>query len=136
MNNSIDEKLINAPYFSLENVGSDLYEKFKSLNRTLKNRGAEDFHSLNNEKVTGVWYFTHLKFEENAPQLLIRTAYEKKSYEYLLVCSEIHEFVKQDVAFHYSDLSNESMIIGQKEELLREIEKGRILTVYCKEREA
>ena len=133
--NDIMIKLATAPFFSFGKVGTDLFQKFENLKEIIQKRGAEDFHTLNNEKVTGVWYFTRLKFEGNAPQLLIRTEYEKKSYEYLLVCSEIHEFLGQDVAFHLNDLFTENMIIGQREELASEILEGRLLTIYDKERE-
>lgn len=133
---NIKAKLADTPFFSIGTVGDELFQRFKNLKELLERRGAEDFHTLNNEKVTGVWFFTHLKFEEDAPQLLIRTAYDKRSYEYLLVCSEIHEFVKQDVAYHLNDLWGDGMIIGQKEELLTEIQEGRLLTIYDKERGA
>lgn len=130
-NENVEKILDEAPFFSLSKVGEDLYRRFCELKKVLETRSADDPHQLNPRNVTGVWYFTDLKFEEGNPQLLVRTKIPKKSNDFLLLCAEIHNIVEQDAVFDYrTDIFVDGMIIGQKHELCGEITANRILTVY------
>lgn len=131
VNEKIEKVLDEAPFFSFLKVGEDLYRRFCELKKILETRDMDDPHQLNPCNVTGVWYFTDLKFEEENPQLLIRTKIPKKSSEFLLLCAEIHNIVEQDVVFNYdTDLFADGMIVGQKQELCEEITANRVLTIY------
>lgn len=128
-------RLKTVPFFSENNVSDALNRRFTDLKRVLEQRTEHDHRQLNSGNVTGVWYLPKLCFEEGSPQILVRTSLEKKSYEYLLLCAELHEFVKQDVAFHFdTDLSTDGMIVGQQAELLQEIVNERVFAIFDKER--
>lgn len=134
-NENVIQRLKTVPFFSESNVSDALNRRFTDLKRTLEQRSEHDHRLLNSGNVTGVWYLPKLCFEEGSPQILVRTPLKKKSYEYLLLCAELHEFVKQDVAFHFdTDLSTDGMIIGQQAELLQEIVNEQVLVIFDKER--
>lgn len=133
---NIKEIFSKMPYISESNIDEKLYNRFQFMKSVMDKKDEKALHLLNKANITGIWLFTNLKYEEENPQLLIRTTVKKRSLEYMTLCAEIHEFIKQDVVFDYdTDLSEDGMIIGQKDELIEEILSGRILTVYDKERE-
>lgn len=117
--------LQKAPFISEKEIGSELFKKFIALIGNIKD----------NKNLLGIWYFTELKFDEGYPQILVKSNYDKSSIDYLLLCTQIHDYIEQDVAFHYSALEKDGFLIGQKEEILQEILSGKILTVFNRERD-
>lgn len=141
-NQNIQEKIKTLPYFSSKDMSADFYERFSKLREALESRGENSTHLLNKKNVTGIWYLTDLAFEEGEPQIIVRvdeTNPELKtgSYTRLLLHGEIFDMIHNDVNYDYEEEINQgdTMIKGQQSKLFREIEQGRVLTIYDRERE-
>lgn len=141
-NQNIQEKIKTLPYFSSKDMSADFYDRFSKLREALESRGENSTHLLNKKNVTGIWYLTDLAFEEGEPQIIVRvdeTNPELKtgSYTRLLLHGEIFDMIHNDVNYDYEEEINQgdTMIKGQQSKLFREIEQGRVLTIYDRERE-
>lgn len=141
-NQNIQEKIKTLPYFSSKDMSADFYERFSKLKEALESREENSTHLLNKKNVTGIWYLTDLAFEEGEPQIIVRvdeTNPELKtgSYTRLLLHGEIFDMIHNDVNYDYEEEINQgdTMIKGQQSKLFREIEQGRVLTIYDRERE-
>ena len=141
-NQNIQEKIKTLPYFSSKDMSADFYERFSKLKEALESRGENSTHLLNKKNVTGIWYLTDLAFEEGEPQIIVRvdeTNPELKtgSYTRLLLHGEIFDMIHNDVNYDYEEEINQgdTMIKGQQSKLFHEIEQGRVLTIYDRERE-
>ena len=122
----IENALKNAEYVSSDNTSSELLEKFKKL---------KDSKIVDKKELSGIWYLPNLTYD-GAPQLLIRTNYSKNSIEYLMLCTQIHTYIEQDVCYSLDILKQDCFFIeGQQEELVEEILNNRVFTIYDEERE-
>lgn len=137
MEMDIRERIKKASYFSKSNTDEPLYQQFTKLRETLCRRGADDGHQLNTGNVSGIWLLTGLKYEEGQPQILLRSSLKRTDYERSLLNSEIFDFIKHDVTYDFDEdvIGGDTLIQGQQAELFAEIEAGRILAIYDKERE-
>lgn len=137
MRMDIRETIRKAPYFSKGNIDEGLYQQLTKLRETLCKREAGDAHQLNTGNVSGIWLLTGLKYEEGQPQILIRSSLNRAAYERRLLNSEIFDFIKHDVTYDFDEdiMGGDTLIQGQQAELFAEIEAGRILVIYDKERE-
>lgn len=139
---AICEKIREARYFTSSDMSADLYERFTKLRDFITSREKDSPHLLNKKNVTGIWYLTDLAYEEGAPQIIIRVDENNPelkigSYTRMLLHGEIFDVLYQDVNYDYDEEINKSdtLIRGLQSRLFSEIEQGRILTVYDKERE-
>ena len=137
MGMDVHEAVKKAPYFSKGNIDEGLYQRLAKLRETLCKREAGDAHQLNTSNVSGIWLLTGLKYEEGQPQILLRTSLKRATYERSLLNSEIFDFIRHDVTYDFDEdvMAGDTLIQGQQAELLEEIEAGRILVIYDKERE-
>jgi hypothetical protein len=140
--NKIAYKMKNFEYFSRNNIPEnifrkDLYDPLTNLRETLLKREAGDTHIFNKGNVTGLWLLTKMTYDGN-PQLIMRSPVKSGTIDRLILNGEINGIVYQDVIYDYdtSVLGGTQPISGEQEELLEEIEKGNILTIYDKERES
>lgn len=138
----IQEKIKSTRYFTSSDMNADIYNRLAKLRGAITNREEDSPHLLNRKNVTGIWYLTNLSFEEGEPQIIVRVDENNPdlkagSYTRLLLHGEIFDILRNDVNYDYEEEINQgdSMIQGLQSKLFHEIEQGRVLTVYDKERE-
>lgn len=138
----IQERIKSTRYFTSSDMNADIYNRLAKLRGAITNREEDSPHLLNRKNVTGIWYLTNLSFEEGEPQIIVRVDENNPdlkagSYTRLLLHGEIFDILHNDVNYDYEEEINQgdTMIQGLQSKLFHEIEQGRVLTVYDKERE-
>lgn len=137
----ITEILRNTKYFSKDDMRRELYEQFLTVRETLLNNDENSGRLLNNGNVTGVWYLTDMVYDGGAPQVIIRygeAVNKMDSHKQLELDHELFEIIHNDVAFNYDKdlIKGDGMLIGLQQMLFSEIERGRVLTIFDKERDS
>ncbi len=138
----IQERIKSTRYFTSSDMNADIYNRLAKLRGVITNREEDSPYLLNKKNVTGIWYLTDLSFEEGEPQIIVRVDENNPdlkagSYTRLLLHGEIFDILHNDVNYDYEEEINQgdTMIQGLQSKLFHEIEQGRVLTVYDKERE-
>lgn len=125
--------LMKAPDFTEGNVESVLAKRFEKLKNLIESRKEDDTHMLNPKNVTGIWYLSALRYEDNlAPLIIVRSPLRKGEYERMLLHKEIFDVIFNDATFDFDTdfVEGDTLIKGAQQELFDEVNKGRVYTIY------